>query len=253
MIVPMKRGFTDIHTHILPSVDDGAQSVEDALELLCLQKNNGVERVMLTPHFYPQMEILADFLARGQQAYTAFMSRWDANTMPQLQLGAEVHYSPALVEMELEQLTLGNGNYLLLELSDNEIPAHAEQVIAEIRRKGITPILAHVERCIYFRYRPELLLRLVQAGALAQISAKALQDKKDRGFGESCIKNGLGHIVASDLHGKDGKDPFIGELAEGKYRELIAWTESFAKAVWDNGPLPPFAVRSVNRKVFGYH
>ncbi len=248
----MKQGFTDLHTHILPSVDDGAQNVEAALELLRLEKQSGVERVVLTPHFYPQTEDLGDFLARREQSYDALMSQWEESTMPQLQLGAEVHYSPALVDMELERLTLGIGNYLLLELPGNKIPAYTEQVVTQIRRKGITPILAHVERCAYFRSQPELLLRFIQTGALGQISAKALQDKKDRGFGESCIQNGLAHIVASDLHNKTRKDICLGEPAEGKFGELIAWTERFAKAVWNNAPLPPFAVRPVKQSIFGY-
>lgn len=249
----MKQGFTDIHTHILPSVDDGAQSVEAALELLRLEKQSGIERVVLTPHFYPQTEEVADFLARREQSHTALMTRWEESTMPQLQLGAEVHYSPALVEMELEQLTLGKGNYFLLELPDNEIPACAEQVVDRLRRKGITPILAHVERCAYFRHQPELLQRLIQTGALGQISAKALQDKKDRGFGVSCIQNGLGHIVASDLHSKTGKDICLSALAEGRYEELIDWTEYFAKAVWDNAPVPPFSVHPVKQSILGYY
>ena len=173
--------------------------------------------------------------------------------MPQLKLGAEVHYSPALVEMELEQLTLGSGNYLLLEMPDYEVPAYVEQVVEQILRKGITPILAHVERCTYFRSQPEILLRLIRAGALGQISANALKNKKDRGFGESCIKNGLGHFVASDLHGITGKDLCLGELADGKHEELIAWTESFAKAVWDNTPIPPFAVHPVKRGILCYY
>lgn len=248
----MKQGYTDIHTHILPSVDDGAKNVEDALELLRLEKQSGVERVVLTPHFYPQIEALPDFLARREQSYSALMSQWEESTMPQLQLGAEVRYSPALVDMELERLTLGSGNYLLLELSDDKIPAYADQVVMRIRRKGITPILAHVERCVYFRRQPELLLRLIQTGALGQISAKTLLDRKDFCFGESCIQNGLAHIVASDLHNKKRKDLCLSEPADRKFGELIEWTERFAKAVWNNTSVPPFAVRSVKRNILGY-
>lgn len=252
-MILMKQSFTDIHTHILPSVDDGAQSMEDALELLRLQKNSGVDRVMLTPHFYPQIDDLADFLDRRQRAYTELMRHWEESTMPQLQLGAEVHYSPALVELDLEQLTLGMGKYLLLELPDNEIPAYVEQVVEKILRKGVTPILAHVERCAYFRRQPEVLLRLVQTGALGQVSARALLDKKDRGFGECCIKNGLGHFVASDLHCKTGKDRCLNELAEGKYEELLEWTESFSVAVWNDAIVPPFGVCPVKQNIFGYY
>ena len=252
MIAFIKQGFTDIHTHILPSVDDGSRNVEAALELLRLQKNSGVERVILTPHFYPQTEDLADFLARRTQAYAMLLGQWEEATMPRLQLGAEVHYSPALVEVDLCQLTLGGGNYLLLEMPDYEVPAHVEQVVVQILQKGIIPILAHVERCAYFRSQPEMLLRLVQIGALGQISAKAIHDKKDRGFAVNCIKNGLGHILASDIHSITGNDLCLGELAGGKYEELLAWTETFAQAVWNDTPLPPFAVRPVKRSLFGY-
>lgn len=248
----MRQEFTDIHTHILPSVDDGAQSMETALELLRFQKQKGVERVALTPHFYPQTEDLADFLVRREQAYIALLDHWEEDTMPRLQLGAEVHYSPALVEMDLEQLTLGKGKYLLLEMPDFEVPAYVEQVVAQICRKGITPILAHVERCAYFRNQPEMLLCLVQMGALGQISARALKDVRDRRFGVSCIENGLGHFIASDLHCKNGKDLCLGKLVEGKYEDLLAWTESFAQAVWNNMPLPPFAVSPVKKRILGY-
>lgn len=246
----MKQEFTDIHTHILPSIDDGSQSVDTALELLRLEKHSGVERVVLTPHFYPQTEALTDFLARRKQSYAALINRWDERTMPQLKLGAEVHYSTALVDMELEQLTLGM--FLLLELPGNQLPACVEHVVTQIRRKGITPVLAHVERYAYFRRQPELLLRLIQAGALGQISTRTLQDKKDCGFGEGCIKNGLVHIVASDLHDKAGIHPSLRELAESKHGELIAWTESFAQAIWNDSLLPPFSVYPVKRTILGY-
>ncbi len=248
----MIQKLTDIHTHLLPAVDDGAQSVEDALALLRLEKDSGVERVMLTPHFYPQKEALADFLTRREQAYAALRDRWEENTMPQLRLGAEVHYSPELVELDLEQLTLGQGRYLLLELPGNVLPACVLQVTEQLLRRGIIPILAHVERCIYFRYQPERLLSLIQAGALGQISAKALQSKKDRGFSEACIRNGLAHIIASDLHDDSGKGFRFSELAEEKYGELIRWSESFAKAVWDGEPVPPFGVSPLKRHIFGY-
>jgi protein-tyrosine phosphatase len=155
--------------------------------------------------------------------------------------------------MELEQLTLGKGSYLLLELPDNEIPAYVEQVVKKILRKGITPILAHIERCAYFRRQPEVLLRLIQAGALGQVSARALGNKKDRGFAERCIKNGLGHFIASDLHNKTGKDRRLSELAEKKYEELLEWTESFSIAVWNDAPVPPFGVCTVKQNIFGYY
>ena len=112
----MHSAFTDLHTHILPGVDDGAKDLEKALEMLRMQKACGVERVALTPHFYPLREEFQSFLDKRQQAYEGLLPNWDAESMPDLRLGAEVHYSPALAELDLRRLTIGQSDYLLLEL-----------------------------------------------------------------------------------------------------------------------------------------
>ena len=116
---------------------------------------------MLTPHFYPLREELQSFLNRRQRAYEKLVACWGAQAIPQIKLGAEVRYSPSLVECDLQKLALGQGKYLLLELSDTVFPMHLEQIIKIIiQEQGIIPILAHVERCEYFLQKfPSKFLR----------------------------------------------------------------------------------------------
>lgn len=249
----MKHGFTDIHTHILPTVDDGAQSVEVALELLRLQKQHGIERVVLTPHFYPQIETLSDFVDRRNKAYTALLTQWEEGIMPQLLLGAEVHYSSALVDIELEQLTIGMGNYLLLELPDDEIPACLEQVVARILLKKITPIFAHVERCAFLRNDPDQLFKLIQMGSLAQIDVSALAQKKMDNFAAICLSNGLAQLIASDIHNLSNRALRLTDIATELCTDVLNRAEEFARAVWDGTSLPAFCINPVKKGLFRYH
>lgn len=248
----MGMTLTDLHTHILPGVDDGAKDLKASLEILRRQKESGVERVALTSHFYPIREELQSFLDRRQRAYEELLSAWDEGTMPQLRLGAEVHYSPALAEMELRSIALAESDYLLLELSDTTLPAHIEQVIRIMQGQGITPILAHVERCTYFMEDPAKLMRLIELGALAQVTTRALHNKKRQKFANICLHKNVAHIIASDVHGawelKTGLGAMKGVLSEA----AVEQAERFAQAVWDNTPLPAVEPIPIKRKLFGY-
>lgn len=243
--------FTDLHTHILPGVDDGAVDLQTAIAILQEEKKSGVERVALTPHFYPIREELGSFLQRCQQAYDTLAVYWDSETMPQICLGAEVRYTPELVQMDLRQLTIGQGDYLLLELPDLHVAAYLEQIGEAILERGIKPILAHVERCAVFRDDPDQLFRLIQMGMLAQIDACALTGRRPDGFAQACINNGLAHIVASDIHNLSDRALCLGDVMEQNPETLIN-TEAFARSVWDGAPLPAFEMKPVKRGLFGY-
>lgn len=248
----MERTFTDLHTHILPGVDDGAKDMGKALEMLRQQKACGVDRVALTPHFYPLREEFQAFLDKRQKAYEALLSNWDKETMPELRLAAEVHYSPSLSELDMRRLTIGESNYLLLELSDNSFPAHIESILKMIQQQGMIPILAHVERCTYFMEEPDRLVQLVKLGAMAQVSSKAIIEKKRQKFVQVCMKKNVAQIVASDFHDLWEKKYLIGNVASKADAEMITRAEKFAKAVWDNVLPPAYKAESITRTLFGY-
>lgn len=243
--------MTDLHTHILPAVDDGADSIETALHILRKQKECGIERVALTPHFYPTHEELDAFLDRRQQAYNTLLTYWDSNTMPQMCLGAEVRYTPALLQLDLHRLTIGEGRYLLLELPDAGVAVYVEQVVEEILEQGVIPVLAHVERCLPFRDEPIRLQKIIQMGGLAQISSRALINKGDR-FAVACLRNGLAQLVSSDIHKISEREYFFDAVASEKNLELIKYAENFAKAIWENAFVPAFSIKPIRRGLFGY-
>ena len=246
----MNWDMTDLHTHILPAFDDGAQDVDTALQMLREAKECGVERLALTPHFYPMQEDLTSFVQRRRRAYESLLSQWEPNTMPQLKLGAEVRYAADLVQMDLRQLTLTDSDYMLLELPGDSLPAHIKQVVQAIVDRGITPILAHVERCAYFRSSPESLLELIHLGALAQVSANSLGSKADRGFSMACLKKGLAHVIASDVHGVQERRAYSDRRTGGLCSETVVRAEEFARAIWNNECPPAFSIAPVKRDLF---
>ena len=245
-----QTGLTDLHAHILPGIDDGAKDQEMAVQMLRAQKASGVERIALTSHFYPLGEELDAFLKKRQQAWDLLMSGWDVSTMPQVRLGAEVHFSPSLADMDLQSLTLEGTGYLLLELPDSIQPAFLEPVLQQLLDGGITPILAHVERCVYFAEKPAKLQQLIEMGALAQISLRMLSNKRMRQFAEICLQKNVAQIIASDIH--SAENAALGVLAEGVPQEMVQRAELFARAVWDGAQLPDFTPIPIQKKLFGY-
>lgn len=244
--------MTDLHTHLLPGIDDGAQSLEESETLLKLQKQNGVSRVMMTPHFYSDKMDLNEFTVRRNRAYQETLTIYNSLDMPEIKLGAEVRYSPVLMDLDLSRLTLGDSSYILLELPNRHYPAHLEQVISNLGMMGYTPILAHLERYIYFREQPELLFQLIQKGALGQISILSLFEKETKSFAKACLKNSLAHLVASDAHNAGTRPPCMAKVREALPPELIDSAESFARCVWENEMTPFFRAAPVKKRLFGY-
>lgn len=242
--------LTDLHTHILPSIDDGASDVTEALKLLKMQKESGVDRIALTPHFDPQKQELDEFLDKRDFSFKLLTENYDAATMPELRLGAEVMYSPDILGLDLNKLTLGGGDYLLLELDDLACPPHLSSIISELTMIGITPVLAHVERCIYFRKSPKLLYELTLKGAVAHVTAETIAAAYDNGFCKALLNKGYIHFAASDTHDSKKRPPNLAKSLEPLSSELTASLEDSARCVWNNMPLYPFEYQKIV-KIFG--
>ena len=143
--------MTDLHTHILPGMDDGAPDVETSLAMLREEALQGVDTVVLTPHFYRDQERPEHFLARRERAADRLaraildLTEEERQTMPRLILGAEVAWVPNLAYWEeLPQLCVGKINYLLLELPFSPWNEHmVNELYYLFGRTGITAILAH--------------------------------------------------------------------------------------------------------------
>ena len=246
-----RNDMIDIHCHILPGIDDGAKDIRETKSMLAMQHASGVSGMYLTPHFYSEDKSLDAFLTERERSWGSLCTVLASQEKTRICLGAEVRYCEQLLSLDLRSLTLGESDYLLLELPGRRYPAYAVQIVDELLGRGLIPILAHVERYAYFREEPELLKRLIDLGVLAQVSARALLDKRDRNFSVACLRHGLAQIVASDAHNETTRKPNM-EILQKLPQELQQLHNTFTAAVWGN-ELPPYLRATMIKKTFfGY-
>ena len=165
----------DIHLHILPGVDDGPETMEEAVALARVLVQEGVHTAIATPHFNDLF--VATLSGRDQDRTNELQQVLDHLDIPlHLFCGHEALIKPGLVEdIQTGRLaTLSGSRYLLLELWNDAWLPETEQVIFELRAFGITPILAHTERYRIFQKDLERLRSLLRQGVLIQITASSL-------------------------------------------------------------------------------
>ena len=211
------KGFCDLHSHILPGMDDGCKTPEESVEVLRLSYAQGVRVIFATPHYYP-VESVENFLARRQKAWATLQAQIKAQGMtdiPQIVLGAEVAYRPGISSIEgIEELRFGNSRYLLLELP---FQAWGKEELRQVSNfacaRGITPILAHYERYRTLQSR-EMYAKMAQQDVLIQRNAESF----DGFFGErrACreVKLGKCHLLGSDCHNLRSRKPNLPMAAE---------------------------------------
>ncbi len=205
----------DLHTHILHGVDDGAKDIEMSLALLRMEKEQGIDTVVLTPHYYRDSEDIESFLTRRDAAFeelkSAIAASADSADFPELVLGCEVAWVPNLGDVDgLSRLAIGNGKYMLLELPFYPwSEGLCRQLHNLVGRTGVTPVFAHMERYVRLQRR-DLFDEILSIGLPVQIGADAVCRLLTRG---GCIK-ALGdwaHVVASDCHNFKSRAPRLGD------------------------------------------
>lgn len=225
--------MTDLHTHILPGMDDGARSLEESLAMLEAERSQGVDTVVLTPHFYRQRETAQMFLQRRQQSLDMLAEALPDGS-PRLIPGAEVAWFSSLAEEpELEKLCIGNTNYILLELPYASWSKYLlDQVYQFANNSELIPILAHVERYLPLQKR-EQVEALLSMGLPMQMSADALtRPFKGRKMLE-LLKRGQWYI-GTDCHNMDKRKPNMAAAAQVLLRrlpgpvahEMLSWKEA---------------------------
>ena len=192
----------DIHTHALFSVDDGAKNIKEAAVILKNERLDGVNAMVLTPHFYPSNETDIDAFAKKLSKQFCILNENRKSDLPELFLGSEVFMFRGMENVEgLEKLCLGNSRYILLELPYYKISNWCVEAIVEINLKlGLMPILAHVERFVKVDGFKDILSLIDDGYALAQVNAEPLLHISTRRPVLKLIKNGFVSFVASDVH-----------------------------------------------------
>lgn len=195
----------DLHTHILPGLDDGARDYDQALSILGKAEQAKVTKVALTPHILNTPT--PAFVNKILQVFDELKEKTASEQIDiELILGAEVFISPdaSKIVTNFPSLTLNqSGQYLLLELPLHEIPEYAPQVIYELIVQDITPILAHPERNIVFQKKIGKLLEYISQGVLIQVNITSLAGyygRKAKKTAQEILEKGLANFLASDVH-----------------------------------------------------
>lgn len=202
--------WIDFHTHILPGMDDGAETVQQSIKMLRILRKQGVDRVALTPHFYAHRESVDSFLDRRQTAFEQLQKAIGHEKMPRLLLGAEVSLECDLEEVGgLEKLCLQDTPYLMLELPIHYhyMPWMLENALSLCNANHTLPMLAHIDRYIGI-YTDEHLENIVMdSDALVQINTSSLLHHAIRKKVLTWIKSGRPVILGSDAHNTSSRKP----------------------------------------------
>ncbi len=212
----MKYSFCDLHSHILPGMDDGCQTVGGAIQLLRASYEQGIKKICATPHYYP-VESVEEFLVRRDTSVASLQKALEQVTLPvpQICLGAEVAYRPGICYQEdLNKLCIGKSQYLLLELPFGK---WGEEVIRTVRSicnvQGLTPILAHIERYLPMQDK-HILEQLLDQEVLVQMNAARLLHLSSRGQARRLLHNGTVQLLGSDCHNNTSRPQNLGQAVE---------------------------------------
>jgi protein-tyrosine phosphatase len=224
----------DIHTHILPGVDDGARSVEEARELALRASDEGVEAIVATPHVRTDFPTSADRMEQGVLELGEDLARHEVpvRILPGGEIALDLLWE--LPHQELVRFSLAQtGRYLLLEFPYRAWVPALDAAVRGVLEAGLTPILAHPERNPDVQDRPARLADLVEAGALVQVTAVSLAgglDASSRITAEKLLRLGLVHVLASDAHGPHVREGGMAAAAEEVDDDLAAYLTRDAPA-----------------------
>ena len=222
--------FVDIHSHILPGVDDGAGSIDETIAMLKVAYESGTKKIVATPHMFHDLFDNNDFV-ETRKKFDELIEQLEANqaTFPflseiQVCPGAENYASPAFLKALDEGcvLTLNGSRYLLVETAFLLPFSQIEILIQRVHLAGFTPVLAHPERYGSIQEDPERLVKLWDVGCVCQINADSLlgaSGSRARKCGETLLEEGLVDIIASDGHKLKWRTPELKSICEKLRRE----------------------------------
>jgi protein-tyrosine phosphatase len=233
----------DLHAHILPRLDDGAESLEESVEMCWVSYRDGVRTMVATPHILPGVykNNRSTILAKTQELNEAIkkfgvgssedgMKNLDSNIscnlnselgtdhsgLPFVVLpGADVHFSSNLLQLceNGEIVTVNDdGRCLMVEFDFQNLPYRGEEVLFHLIAHGIIPVITHPERNLEIARTPQRYYQMIKMGCLGQVTAMSLTGKfgpEVKRVAERLLAHRLIHFIASDTHSVHGRPPLL--------------------------------------------
>ena len=204
----------DFHTHILPGIDDGSSSVQQSLEMLQAEKAQGIDRVILTPHFYANHDSPDRFLARRKRAAQELMAALEERKdLPEVAVGAEVKYFEGISDCEfLKDMAIVGSRCVLVEMPMSHWSERMLEEVVGIRHKqGLIPVIAHLDRYIAPFRTHGLPQKLAQLPLLVQANAEFFIRRSTRSMALRMLAADQIHLLGSDCHNLQSRAPNLGE------------------------------------------
>ena len=207
----------DIHSHILPGIDDGAQNLQETIEMIHMAVEEGIGAIVATPHF--EIRTQPEMYERYQEVYNE-VSRYIMEHQIPLQLyqGNEIYYSGSIPELlQKGQIrTMNHSQYILVEFPLETEYASMQRALSMLLYAGYWPILAHAERYMTLRNlnRVEEIARM---GVCVQVNASAVIGRagwRTKHYCHQLLKRRLVHVIATDSHGSRHRRPRIKECIQ---------------------------------------
>lgn len=231
----------DIHSHILPGLDDGADSLDTARAMAEMAIADGITHVIGTPHASQDHAFLPELVKqRRNEIQALFEGRLLFAT------GCDFHLSFENLQdirQDPSRFTLNQKTYLLVEFADYSIPPSLDQALHQLQLAGLRPVITHPERNPLIRSQPERLYRWLRQGCYAQATAQSLLGKFGRAaqeMTEKWLEVGAIHFFASDAHNVTTRPPRLKETYD---RVAKARGEETARALFVDNPLAAFEGR----------
>ena len=251
----------DIHSHILPGIDDGAQSYTDSIILAEKAVSEGIHTILATPHHRngKYENVKENILQRVEELNKIFHEQSIAlKVLP----GQETRIYGEMIEdyRKGELLTLNQGSrYLFVEFPSNSVPGYAERLFYDLQNEGLIPVIVHPERNAELIERPDMLYTLVKNGAITQVTAASLTGyfgKSIQKFSRQMIESNLAHFIASDAHNVKNRTFKMSEAMETIEKQygidmIDYFTENAELLIKDKNIYKEVPERIKKRKILG--
>lgn len=228
--------MVDIHSHILPQVDDGSHSLDESIEMCWASADDGVRVMVATPHAHDGKHKTHDVELLNEKV-EELNNHLRGN--PKIVLGCELRFTHEIVKQLCETHTaptIAGGPYALIEFPHAIIPPGSERPLCELMRNQITPIIAHPERNAMLIAEPNRLYELVSLGVLGQMDTGSITGqfgKRVQKTARVMLENGLIHFIASDCHNMRNRLPGM-SAAVALTAKIVG--EEYASAMSNDNP-----------------
>ena len=235
----------DLHTHLLPDWDDGAESWAEMYKMAKVAEKDGIKKIVLTPHIFRLSKYRNDL---GVLELRMAQFKEKAAELPiEFYRGAEVFVHHEMVERIKENnLTINGTDYVFVEFPADYVFAGVRDLFYQLMLDGFIPIISHPERNLAFAENPELLYELIKMGSLAQVTTKSLTGefgRETKRVARLFLEHNLVHIIASDAHDAEKRPPVLSAGAKeaakvvGEERAM-AMVTTVPQAILNNECIP---------------